>query len=175
MLACLSFLFASCSGGEDDSNARVEQFDKDMAKMWQRLSAYQDTYLKRWKPVFESGAEVKPVDVIDAFNTLAYQMTGPDGFWRKEVPVVWLRCNDNPDSPGCAKLKENDGVFTELDAFQEKIARTEPMRAGSFLLANIDKMSEYLDTYVLPTPNRAGMKATKYYQTSLNTSVAGSK
>ena len=143
--------------------------------MWKRLSVYQDSYLKRWKRVFEGGGPPKPVDVIDAFNTLAYQMTGPDGFWRKEVPVLWLRCNDNPDSPSCSKLKENNEAFSELDAFQEKIARTEPMRAGSFLLANIDKMSTYLDTYVLPTPNQAGMKATKYYQTNLNASVAGSK
>jgi hypothetical protein len=175
VLTCTSFLLISCSEEEDDGSARAEQFNKDMAKMWQRLSVYQDTYLKRWKPVFEAGGAVKPVDVIDAFNMLAYQMTGPDGFWRKEVPIVWLRCRDNPDSPGCSKLKENDGVFSELDAFQEKIARTEPMRAGSFLLANLDKMSEYLDTYVLPTPNRSGMKATKYFQTNLNTSVAGSK
>jgi hypothetical protein len=154
---------------EDGSTEKLDEAqialanEKKAIKLWKHLSKYRSSYLTRWEPVFKSGKHTA-CDVIDAFNDVAWQMTGPDGVWRTTAPDEWLECADKMDDPLCDSLNNHLGKFLEWDDFQESITRLEPGRAAPFFVENHDKFYEYLDLYVLKTPSPEAMRRTKFYR-----------
>ena len=146
----------------DEAQQAVENEKKAM-KLWKHLMKFRGSYLSRWEPVFASGKHTA-CDVIDAFNDLAWAMTGPDGIWRTQAPNEWLECADKQDDPLCTKLNNHLAKFLEWDDFQESITRLEPGRAAPFFVENHDKFYEYVDLYVLKTPTPEAMRRTKFYR-----------
>ena len=167
-VVCL--LMQACSGlPEDGSTQELDKAqgallnEKKAVKLWKHLMRYRGTYLTRWEPVFASGKHTT-CDVIDAFNDVAWQTTGPDGVWRTRIPQDWLECANQQEDPICENLNNHLGKFLEWDDFQESITRLEPGRAAPFFVKNHDKFYEYLDLYVLKTDTPEAMRRTKFYR-----------
>lgn len=137
------------------------------AELWTRLKAYDQTYLKTWRQALASDAPPSPDDIVDAFNELAFAVTGPAGFWRQQVPNRWFGCANEAGSAPCLRLGEMSKELTAWDDIQKQIGELDAGRAGYFLAHNQARIVKYLETYVPATPSFAGMKETPFYKTRL--------
>lgn len=139
-----------------------------VTQVWQRLSTYQDSYLKTWRGSWDEGGAANPSEVVDAFNEVAFAVTGPNGFWRNTLPKNWLGCEANPDSPPCTRLGAANSELARWDGIQARLSRLSPGRATRFLNRNRAKIIAYFDTYVPMAPNASAMKETGFYQSTLD-------
>jgi hypothetical protein len=135
--------------------------------MWSRLQEFRDPYLDDWMAAFDK-KKPEPQDVLEAWNEVAMQVTGPTGFWRGQVPNRWMGCKQLPDSAACGSLsmaEETD--FRKYDSLAESIHEMEPKDARKFLADNYDTMMDYLDHYVPADQSMSGMQKTPFFQESL--------
>jgi len=133
-------------------------------ELCQRLDRYADGYLRAWKDKLRA-PQPEPMDALDAWNELAYQVTGPAGFWRKTVPQQWFGCGADAKSEQCVRLREATArEFKKWDQLQQTVAAVGPAQAGSFLRRSQHKLVEYLDTVVPDAANLSGMESTGFYR-----------
>ena len=148
-------------GGRD----RVEE--EIRLKLWHALQPSSATYLKAWGDELAKPPD-DPMLVIDAFNEVAYAVTGPAGLWRKTVPNRYLGCQADPESPPCVTLKSADHEFTRWDALQQRLSKVE--RAGQArraLRAEGAAMQEYLQTMVPQGQGLAALQETPFFAKNL--------
>lgn len=137
-------------------------------EIWRRLSPYASTFLRSWRSALEGTDDPAAMDVLDAFNELAYAITGPGGFWRKTVPQQWLGCGvDAATPPGCEQMTQAERELGRWDAIQKQIGELSPEQAARFLSRNKKRILAYLDTYVPSAPSATGMRDTAFYRTTL--------
>ncbi len=133
-------------------------------ELCQRLDKYSDGFLRAWKAKLRA-AQPEPMDALDAWTELAYQVTGPAGFWRKTVPQQWFGCGADAKSDQCKKLRDASGrEFKKWDQLQQTVSAVGPAQAGSFLRRNQPKLIEYLDAVVPESANLTGMESTMFYR-----------
>ena len=132
--------------------------------LWKRLGNYGDEYLRAWKSSL-ADPDPAPRDVLDAFNELAYAVTGPRGFWRDTVPNKWLGCASDAGAPACKTLTAND--WASWDKLQEEIGNVPSGQEAAFIAKNGKRMMAYLDTYVPEAPSMSGMKQTAFFKAEL--------
>jgi len=135
--------------------------------LWSHLEPYTDSYLKAYSGAFDEQAP-QPMDVLEAFNELAYSVTGPGGFWRTTVPNQWMGCQVNAELPACAALTGLEPDLKQWDSFQSKIDGLSPSKASRFLATNQKKIVRYLKTYVPAVKSESGMKSTGIYSAKLS-------
>lgn len=138
--------------------------------MWSRLSGYQDTYLRKWMAA--NGDGHGPRQVLDAFEELGYQVTGPGGFWRKEVRQRWLGCDKLPDQASCLQFEMAEGDFQKWDTFVEGLGEVKDDQAARFIDKHYGEMMDYLDRYVPDDPSATGMQKTRFYDERLKGAMA---
>ena len=136
------------------------------AALWEHMEPYQDTYLKAYKGAFDDDAPTS-MDVLEAWNEIAYSVTGQGGFWRKTVGNLWFGCQVNGQLEVCRALAKASGDFEKWDKVQTKIAELPESKASRFLAKNHKKLVSYLETYAPLKKNEAGMKATSFFQANL--------
>jgi hypothetical protein len=129
-----------------------------------RLARYADGYLRNWKEKFRGG-QVDALDVLEAWNELAFQVSGPAGFWRKTVPQSWWGCTGEAPAPRCTKLGEAVKDLARWDRMQAAIGSLDPQQAMPFLKRQQKKLVEYLDTVVPDEANVSAMERTGFYRT----------
>lgn len=161
--------------------ATAEQFAKKVstvagptapAEFWNRLKDFDGSYLKNWRAQLQADP-ASATDVVDAFNELAIQVTGPTGFWRKTVPEQWLGCKENGETPPCQKMAELKSELAQWDAISQQISALPPEKAKAFVQKNLARMNAYLDTYVPVEPSSEAMKKTAFFQKHLATLLDG--
>lgn len=140
------------------------------AQVWSKLQNYKESYLRRYFMAYEKPAPTA-WDALEAFNELAYQVTGPGGFWRKEVPNRWLGCKAQPDSASCGAI----GVMTEemarWDTLQEEIVALDEANAARFLDEHAAEIATYFETMVPDEPSSAGMQRTPLFEKHLKSAM----
>ncbi len=135
--------------------------------VWQKLGEYKGTvFLKQWRENL-SGDPGSATDIVDAFNELAYAVTGPAGFWRKTVPNQWLGCVENAETEPCKKVTEMQKELGQWDKIQDAISKLAPEKAAAFLSRNSSRMLAYMDTYVPTEPSMTAIKTTPFYKKHL--------
>ncbi len=139
-------------------------------QVWARLQNYKGSYLRRFMGAFDKSAPTA-TDALEAFNELAYQVSGPGGFWRKEVPNHWLGCKAQPDSASCGAIQSIGEDMGRWDALQEKIVGLNDQAAGPFLDEHATEIMDYLDTMVPDEPSSAGMQKTRLFEKSLKSAM----
>ncbi len=140
---------------------------KAVAHVWAKMATYDSSYLKRWSDVLHQEPS-SPAEVVDAFNELAFAVTGPKGFWRDTLPNSWLGCQNNPESEPCLKLKEAEPELQKWDKIQAKLSKMSDRKAKRFLSRNEARMMAYFDNYVPSDPSASAMKETGFYKTHLD-------
>lgn len=141
-------------------------------ELWSRLKPFSGSYLKAWRSQLDADP-ASATDVVDAFNELAIQVTGPTGFWRKTLPDQWLGCAENGETPPCQKMAAMKDELTQWDGIQKQIQELEPEKAQKFVQKNYAKLVSYLETYVPEEPSAAAMKKTPFYQKHLASVLDG--
>lgn len=161
--------FAVWNANQDPEGEAVGVSSRGL-DVWERLSEYEAHYLRSWSSALHAPPE-RPLDVLEAFNELAYSVTGPGGFWRKTLPG-WLGCASDAETAPCVALTDAASEFEKWDALQGKIQKLSERKARRFLVKHHEELIEYLDTYVPAEPNDTAMRQTKFYETHLAASMA---
>ncbi len=138
-----------------------------VATVWKKLGSYQTTYLRTWSDAF-SQPPGSATEVVDAFNELAFAVTGPQGFWRNTLPRKWLGCQNDPDSEPCTRLKDALPKLQQWDKVQAKMSKMSAGKATRFLGRNQKRMMTYFDNYVPTEPSGSAMKETGFYKDNLD-------
>ena len=112
---------AACNGQASDPDSRVADHAD---AIWSRLHQYSGSYLRRYF-IAADASSPSAADVLAAFNELAYQVTGPGGFWRKQGPHSWLGCKAQPESASCGAIETLAEDLARWDALQEQIVATD--------------------------------------------------
>ena len=156
----------AASAGGTQSFGRGDGGSHTSGEVWQKLGVHAETFLKTWRSQLREPSAA-PSEVLDAFNELAYQITGPTGFWRKTLPQQWLGCSANPDSEACVSVAKVLGELSQWDDIQKRIGGLEASQAKAFLERNAGRMLAYLETYVPAEASSSGMKDTDFYKKKL--------
>lgn len=135
------------------------------AEVWAQLGTYQASYLKTWKGAFGDSGSAN--DVVDAFNELAFAVTGPTGFWRDTLPKKWLGCENNQESEPCVQLGKALPELEKWDSVQKKLSNMSEKKAAKFLNRNRTRMLTYFEHYVPQDTSASAMKATGFYKAHL--------
>jgi hypothetical protein len=135
--------------------------------LWRSLAQYKNTYLKSWRDELNGEAESES-DIVDAFNELAYAITGPNGFWRKTLPKRWLGCPSDPDQEACKLLTKHAGRLAQWDKIQKKIEKLSPKQAKRFLKRNRRRLQGYIEMYVPDAINDAALRKTGFFRDRLS-------
>jgi hypothetical protein len=130
------------------------------------MGQYGESYLQNWDEALQ-GEAPNATEVVDAFNELAYAVTGPTGFWRATLPNNWLGCRQDPSSAPCLKLTGAQPELARWDEIQENLSNMPERQAGTFLRRNKRSILAYFDNYVPQEPSSSAMKQTLYYQEHL--------
>lgn len=155
------------------ASARRPASDSPQNRVWTQLGSFQDTHLKAWKDALAAGESDSASDVLDAFNELAYTVTGPAGFWRKTLPTQWLGCAANADTDACVALAAAGPDLAKWDAFQAKISTLGSERAAArFLKKNEKRIATYIATYVPVRFSASDIRETGFFKTKLATALA---
>ena len=141
-------------------------------ELWAKLKPYSDTYLKSWRSQL-SGEPASATDVVDAFNELAIQVTGPTGFWRKTLPDQWLGCAENGETPPCQKIAGMKEELGQWDDISKQLQEIAPEKADKFVRKNYARLVSYLEIYVPEESSAAAMKKTAFYQKHLASVLDG--
>lgn len=139
-------------------------------QIWAKLQKYKDSYLRRFLAAFDKPAPTAR-DTLEAFNELSFQVTGPGGFWRKDVPNHWLGCKNQPESASCAAIDTMAEEMAKWDTLSEKIVALDEAAAGAFLDEHATEILDYLDTMVPDDTSSAGMQKTALFEKSLKAAM----
>ncbi len=135
--------------------------------LWGRLMEHREEYLRGWM----KGVDEKrptPLEVLKAWNEVALQVTGPGGFWRRQVPDRWLGCRKLPDSSACGALAASEeGAFRKYDKHISAIHAMDNKSARRYLAKHADEMVRYLDEFVPEDLSAPGMQKTTFYKENL--------
>ncbi len=134
--------------------------------IWKKLEGYQSSYLKTWADALAE-PPASATEVVDAFNELAFAVTGPQGFWRNTLPKKWLGCENDPESEPCQKLSAEVPKLRKWDKIQAKLSKMSAGKAARFLGRNQGRIMAYFDNYVPQEPSGAAMKDTGFYKDNL--------
>lgn len=160
------FVVRVAGGGEQQEMAFGGGASNALANVWSKLGDYRGSYLRTWSQALsETGASA--TDAVDAFNELAFAVTGPTGFWRDTLPKKWLGCENDPESAPCAQLTSKLPDLKQWDKIQAKLGKMSETRARRFLGRNEVRVMAYFEHYVPDQPSESGMKATAFYRENL--------
>ena len=141
--------------------------------VWNDLAAHEDTYLAAYTDYFQEG-DTDPLELLSAFNELAFQITGAGGLWRDTVPNKFFGCQANEDFEICVQLKKAEETFARWDAFQDAAAGIDStFKATKFITGRGDEMQEYLRTFVPANESLSAVQATPFFAQHFAPSLAG--
>ncbi len=139
--------------------------------MWEALAAHESTYLKAYSEQFQARPD-DPLEVLAAFNELAYNVTGRGGLWRKTVPDKYFGCAANEELPICGQFRKLEPELSKWDGLQEQMMSIEsPKEARKFLREHGREMEEYLKTYVPQDESFTAVQATPWFSRNLASSM----
>lgn len=147
------------------TGSKVRKSGKRTVKqeVWTDLASYEDSYLSAYAEYFQEG-DTDPLELLSAFNELAFQVTGAGGIWRDTVPNKFFGCQANADFEICIEFKKADAFLTKWDAFQEQAAAVDSrFTAGKFIVRHGAKMREYLHTFVPENESLSAVQATPFF------------
>lgn len=152
---------------EDAGNAigRVSKQDMEMQKeLWGSFSKYERSFLSAYSEQFSEQPN-DPLELVSAFNELAYGVTGPGGLWRKTVPNKYFGCAADQDTPVCQSLKQAaDAEFQRWDKLQQAANDVEePKDALKFLRTHRKDIDEYLQSLVPEKESMSAVQATPFF------------
>jgi len=135
--------------------------------LWEDLARYEEDYLDAYAEYFETKPD-EPMELLFAFNELAYNMTGPGGLWRKTVPDKYFGCAAHDHLPICRKFKEMHKGFSKWDSMQEQINNLDNKRqAQKFLKANGEELQQYIKLFVPEDESFSAVQATPFFSENL--------
>ncbi len=112
------------------------------------------------------------MELVNAFNELAYNITGPGGLWRKTVPDKYFGCVSNEHMPICKKFKQVNETFTKWDKLQEQMLDIGDNRAAKkFLKQHQKEIEDYLRLYVPTDESFSAVQATPFFSENLAASM----
>jgi hypothetical protein len=155
---------------QDPAGLATGRSNVKATQLWSKLSDYKESYLRRYFIAYQKDSPTA-LDALTAFNELAYQITGPGGFWRKEVPFKWLGCKAQPESASCGAVEVMGEELARWDTLQEKIAETDEARAQKFLDENAADLLDYLETMVPAEASSTGMQKTALFEKHLKSAM----
>lgn len=149
--------------------APVAQVDPQTEVVWARLASYGDSYLKAWKPQLANPAP-SALETLEALNELMLRVSGPTGFWRKQVPG-WFGCAGDPAKQQCQTLSAANRGFARYDKLQAEMQRLTSANAGAWIQSHYTEIIDYFDTYVPAKASLEGMQETAYFKTTLKSKL----
>ncbi len=157
----------SPTGKATGSAVKPRQGDALQKALWSELSKYEDDYLGAYAEYFENSPD-EPLELVNAFNELAYNITGPGGLWRKTVPDKYFGCAANDHMPICKKFKETQQTFSKWDKLQEEMLDIGDNRtARKFLKKNQKDLETYLKDFVPEDESFSAVQATPFFSNNL--------
>jgi hypothetical protein len=136
-------------------------------ELWSALQPGGETYLKEWADELANPPE-DPLLLVEAFNELAYAVTGPMGFWRKTVPNQFLGCQADPDTAPCLRLSSAAKEFERWDALQKRLGKLETTKqARRALRKDGPAMAEYLRDMVPQARSLDALQETPFFAKTL--------
>lgn len=157
------------------TGSKVRKADKKTVKqaVWNELASHEDTYLAAYADYFQEG-DTDALELLGAFNELAYQVTGSGGLWRDTVPNKYFGCQMNADFEICVELERAEETFAKWDAFQRQASEVDSShQAARFILRNGDQMQEYLQTFVPANESLSAVQDTPFFGQKFAPSLAG--
>ncbi len=147
------------------TGSKVRKSGKKTVKqeIWTDLAAYEDSYLSAYADYFQEG-DTDPLELLSAFNELAFQVTGAGGIWRDTVPNKFFGCQMNEDFEICIEFEKAEASLAKWDAFQEKAAEVDSgFTATKFIVRHGAEMREYLQTFVPENESLSAVQATPFF------------
>jgi len=139
--------------------------------MWEELAKYESSYLGSYAEYFQNKPD-EPMELLNAFNELAYSVTGPGGLWRKKVPDKYFGCSANDDLPICGKFKQVERTFSQWDKLQQEMMDIDNNKqAQKFLTDHAKEMEEYIRTFVPSDESFSAIQSTKFFADNLASSM----
>lgn len=143
---------------------------KRTSPVWAALGEHAEMWLPNWSDALAE-PPTSPLDVVEAWNELAYAVTGKTGFWRKQVAGEWLGCGgdlgealdedlDDDEGAPCAGFAALEQELASWDKLQAQARDLEERRARAFLRRHEKKMLEYMKRYVPAEPSASAMRTT---------------
>ena len=140
--------------------------------VWNELASHEDTYLAAYADYFQQG-DTDALDLLAAFNELAFQVTGAGGLWRDTVPNKYFGCQMNDDFKICVELKKAEEVFAKWDAFQTQASEVDSShQAARFIIRHGAEMEEYLRTFVPANESLSAVQETPFFTRQFAPSLA---
>ncbi|MFT7623667.1 MAG: hypothetical protein ACI9WU_002850 [Myxococcota bacterium] len=153
--------------GDGEARDFATSGGKAMQHVWKRMAQYEGSYLRTWASAL-SQEPASPMEVVDAFNELAFAVTGPKGFWRDTLPNKWLGCQTNGDTEPCQRLATQASELARWDEIQAQMTKLPEKKARRFLGRNEARLMAYFDNYVPLQPSASAMKETGFYKAHLD-------
>jgi hypothetical protein len=136
-------------------------------ELWGALSTYEKSFLAAYSDQLAEQPD-DPLELVAAFNELAYGVTGPGGLWRKTVPEKFFGCNADQETPACQSLKQSEAQFQRWDKLQQAANEVEqPRDALKFLKAHRAEIDEYLKTMVPVSDSMTSVEATPFFTANI--------
>ncbi len=157
------------------TGSKVRKAGKETVKqaVWNDLASHEDTYLVAYSDYFQEG-DTDALELLSAFNELAFQVTGAGGLWRDTVPNKYFGCQMNDDFEICVELKKAEEAFAKWDAFQQKAAEIDSgFQATKFIVRHGGEMREYLQTFVPANESLSAVQDTPFFARNFAPSLAG--
>ncbi|MFH1530570.1 MAG: hypothetical protein ABIK09_07535 [Pseudomonadota bacterium] len=157
------------------TGSKVRKSDKDTVKqtVWNELASHEDTYLTAYADYFQEG-DTDALELLSAFNELAFQVTGEGGLWRDTVPNKYFGCQANDDFEICVELRRAEETFAKWDAFQRQASELDSgFQATKFIVRHGDEMREYLRTFVPANESLSAVQNTPFFAQNFAHSIAG--
>ena len=136
-------------------------------ELWGEMAKFEGSYLDAYAEQFRAAPD-DSMELLTAFNELAYNITGYGGLWRKTVPDKYFGCANNEHMPVCARFKQLQSSFSEWDKLQEEIMDVETERqARRFLMNNGGKLQAYIQTYAPADESFSAVQSTPFFRDHL--------
>ena len=147
---------------------RLEPAERDFhLKLWHAMQPAGSLYLREWSDALADPPD-DPLQLTEAFNELAFAVTGPTGLWRKTVPNEYFGCKADPETPICQRLQEVAKNLASWDRLQERLSRlSSPAEARRLLKEQGPAMEEYLRTLVPSARGLEALQQTPYFVQNL--------
>jgi hypothetical protein len=155
------------AGKATGSIVKPGKADVMQQKLWDELAKQEDNYLDSYAEYFESRPD-EPMELLNAFNEVAYNITGHGGLWRKTVPDKYFGCANNEHMPICKKFKQELNSFSKWDKFQDQMNDVGSNReAKKFIKQHHKELEEYLRYYVPVDESFSAVQATPFFSENL--------
>ena len=155
------------TGNATGSAVKPRQADALQQALWSELAKHESAYLGAYAEYFE-GSPNEPLELVNAFNELAYNITGPGGLWRKTVPDKYFGCAANEHMPICQKFKETQQTFSKWDKLQAQMLDIGDDRAArKFLKSHQQELEQYLRDFVPENESFSAVQATPFFSNNL--------